>query len=162
MIRDLIIKYKNNKTALSNKEFKGYELSKSIGILYQEECFSKEKIDALKKEIQTDGKEVDMLCFTTEKTESDEVFSSKDVSFFGAIKKTYCQAFLQKPFDILFALTKEEDLIFQHLVSQSKANLKIGFSSDFYSNWLNLMFSPNEKEKSAKIELLAYIRRINP
>lgn len=108
-----------------------YRKSNLIGIIFSVEDRQKhEDIKELVKQLEQDGKQVQVLEFLPKKKENYEFlfdfFTTQDVTFWGKIENTHAEKFSKTPFDYLFYIDHEQNPFVLNLLAQSRAHCRVG------------------------------------
>jgi hypothetical protein len=109
--------------------------SKKIGILAfldREEDFH--RVVTFKKSLEAEGKKVMALGFFPRKNVPDfylvqsqiDVFTKRDVNFFGVPKGAFVRSFINEKFDILIDVSIEESSALAYIAGVSAAGIKVG------------------------------------
>lgn len=119
---------KGNRTMRANLP---YKKAVTVGIIFTVE--DKQKHDLIKdlsKKLELDGKKVTIMSFLPKKKENYEFlfdfFSENDLSFWGKITSTAATAFSNSPFDFLFCIDTEPNVLILNLIAKSKAKCRVG------------------------------------
>src|SRR5688572_8415506 len=123
---------KKNKTVRASVPYKE---AVSCGILFSVE--DKAKHDAIKDfmhKLEHDGKKVQVMSFLPNKKENYEFmfdfFTMKEVSILGQITSHIAVKFSQTPFDYLFCIDAEPNVLVLNLLARSKAKCRVGKFGD--------------------------------
>lgn len=136
---------KKKKGAKRNVETKNFELSSSIGLLFN----SKSESDFIlvkqyRKHLQSEYgiKKVDALGWIDDKVYPDYAVSQRGFTFLNTSMVNWhfqpegedFESFIKKPFDILIDLSFEEIVPLRFALTESKANMKVGrYHDDDYA-----------------------------
>ena len=133
-----------------------------IGVLYNVEKFHKEQIrECIQNNFDTTASEIIFLGFCNSeqyKYENiDNVFSLKDFNLFGKYDSEVISAFTNQSYNIVFNFFENDQICLELISQQTKAELKVGFSScNQQINDLLLMLDSNNidffKESSKYIK----------
>lgn len=136
---------KNNKSLRASIP---YLQAKQIGVIFSVE--DKQKHDDIKeliKNLEQDGKKVQVLEFLPKKKENYEFlfdfFTIQDLSFWGTINSTAAGKFSDAPFDYLFYVDKESNPLVLNLLARSKARCRIGKFNEHESPYYEMMIEQN-------------------
>ncbi len=163
MIKGIILNYKS-KNVPRSQEHTTYEKAKRIGILYNANEFQKELITKLIEELENEEKSVIQLGFV-EKPEDPKnitayLFTKKDISIIGGIKKEGIKNFLEQPFDFLISLDSSENINYRYILASSKATCKVGIETESYQDLLLLSIKPSAAKADSAKDLIKYLRKI--
>lgn len=107
-----------------------YNMVSTVGIVFTID--SKEKHEIIKsfvKQLEEDGKKVDVLAYLPHKKENHEFlfdfFTEKDISFWGKFNSEFVTKFTNKSFDYLFYIDEQSNLLVQNVLAMSKAKCRI-------------------------------------
>lgn len=136
---------KNNKSLRASIP---YLQAKQIGVIFSVE--DKQKHDDIKeliKNLEQDGKKVQVLEFLPKKKENYEFlfdfFTIQDLSFWGTINSTAAGKFSDAPFDYLFYVDKESNPLVLNLLARSKARCRVGKFNEHESPYYEMMIEQN-------------------
>lgn len=136
---------KNNKNLRASVP---YTQAKQIGIIFSVE--DKQKHDDIKeliKNLEQDGKKVQVLEFLPRKKENYEFlfdfFTIQDLSFWGNINSTPAEKFSEIPFDYLFYIDRESNPLILNLLARSKARCRVGKFAENESPYYEMMIEQN-------------------
>jgi len=144
-----------------------YAKVNTIGILFTQQ--SREKYQAVRdlvKQLKSDGKQVEVLCYLEKGGENYDFrydyITSSDVGLWGKMQSTSALNFAQKNFDYLFYLDLDENLYLENVLAMSKANCRIGFFKRNNDSLLDLMLTVNGKTSinEAIDQVLFYTRKL--
>ena len=163
MIKSIFINNRIRKSQRTN-EHDSYEKSERIGILYNADEFEEATIDQVQEALEQDRKFVSRLGFSTtipkEHSEEEAVFTRKDISATGVVKKEIVSKFIEKPFYFLISLDTSEDINYKYVLASSKALCKVGFQTEGYHALL-MMYMKLSKNKSESVkDLISYLKKI--
>lgn len=159
MIKSIFLNHKSKSKGVS-KDHCTYLESVSIGLLYNAEEFENEAVEGLIDTLEGDGKSVAKLGFVEKPTEQRFLFSKKDISGTGAIKKDSIQFFANQAFDFLISLDTTENINYKYILAISKATCKIGFETESYSDLLQMSLKPDEQQLIAVRNMVKYLKMI--
>jgi hypothetical protein len=108
-----------------------YDEVKKVGIVFSIDGRDKhEIIKSFIKQLETDGKDVQVLAFLPKKKENHEFlfdfFTEKDLTFWGNITSDKVNSFVNQPFDYLFYIDEDSDILLQNILAMSKAKCRVG------------------------------------
>lgn len=153
---------KKNKTLRSSTAFKK---AQQVGVLFTVE--DKVKHDTVKefiKKLETDGKTVKVLAFLPEKKENFEFlfdyFTLKDISFWGNLISNDALHFSSLPFDFLYCLDEEPNLMILNLFARSKAKCRVGKYKEGNEAYFELMIESKNGVKSLAEGELRYSKEL--
>ncbi len=135
---------KKNKTDRINVP---YGSAQKIGILFTAEDKAKyDSVKDFKQSFEDEGKKVEVLSFLGKGKENYEfrfdIFSAKDVSFWGKYTSEAVIKFADTEFDYLYCVDTEPNIFNEHIIAMSKAKCRIGIyleeRSDYYELMINL------------------------
>lgn len=125
-----------------------YKQALNIGIIFTVE--DKEKHEAIKdliKQLERDGKKVQVLEFLPEKKLNHEFkfdfFSLKDISIWGEVTSGVALKFADTPFDFLFYIDKQSNPLVLHLLARSKAHCRVGKFNEAERAYYEMMIEQN-------------------
>lgn len=153
---------KKNKTARVSTPF---HTSKSIGILFTVE--DRKKHDDIKnmiKKLETEGKQVKVLCFLPKKKENYEFlfnyFTSDNLNFWGKIESSDVEKFMTENFDFLFNPDTKPNKLIQYILAASKAKCRVGKASENELQLFELMIQPNGNAPSLIEDMYKYTHQL--
>jgi hypothetical protein len=121
-----------------------YKRAQSVGIIFSVE--DRQKHDDIKefiRQLETDGKKVQVLEFLPKKKENYEFlfdfFTVEQLSFWGKITSPQALKFSSTPFDYLFYIDQDSNPLVLNLMAQSKAMCRIGKYAEMDSPFYELM-----------------------
>ena len=159
MLKSLFLNHKS-KAKGTSKEHCTYSESVSIGLLYNSEEFVNETVEELIDTLEGDGKSVAKLGYIDKPTELRFLFSKKDISGTGAIKKDSIQFFVNQAFDFLLSLDTSENINYKYILAISKATCKIGFETESYSDLLQMSLKPDAQQSISVQNMVKYLKMI--
>lgn len=163
MIKSIFLNTKN-KAKSGSKEHATYKACQSVGILYNVEEFDASVLALLTDEIKTDGKTVATLGYWDKPNDPSAVgnlvFTKKDISNTGSIKKDSIEFFVNQRFDFLISLDTWENINYKYILATSKATCKIGFETESYRDLLLMTMQPMEEKVQSVKDLLKYLKMI--
>lgn len=163
MIKSIFLNQRTNK-APQQKEHLTYDQSRHIGILYNLDEFDAKIISGLMDEIKNDSKKVSILGFVNspnEKSNSDEsLFSKKDISTTGGIKKDSVGHFTHEEFDFLISLDTSENINYKFVLASCSASCKVGFETESYRDLLLMTMNLSEDKTTSVKQLITYLKKI--
>lgn len=121
-----------------------YDQAKSIGIIFSTDDLKKhETVKKFVKRLERDGKKVHVLSFLPKGKENFEFlfdfFTEKDVSFWGNFTAELVINFANKPFDYLFYLDVDSNLLIKNILAMSKAKCRVGKFDEENNAFFELM-----------------------
>ncbi|WP_420319170.1 DUF6913 domain-containing protein [Ekhidna sp.] len=159
MIKNLFLKHKGKPT-IADKEHCTYAAATSIGVLYNADDFNAESVSKLEELLKNDGKDVAKMGFTEQQSIEKLIFSKKDISGTGTIKKDNLEFFIKQPFDFLISLDTSENMNYKYVLALSKAICKVGFEADQYYDLLQLSLKMDESKPKAITNMVRYLKMI--
>ena len=163
MIKGIFLNYKS-KTAPKTKEHTTYQKARNIGILYNAEEFAKGIIAKLINELANEEKTVSQLGFLEKpedpKSVQEFLFTKKDISSVGSIKKESIHTFVNQPFDFLISLDTSENINYRYILAASKATCKVGIETETYRDLLLMSIKQSESPEDSVQNLVKYLRKI--
>lgn len=163
MIKKIFLTSKSKK-GKSESDHGTYSSSNRIGILYNVDEFDPRTVSELVVALKEDQKNVSLMGFKNsplDKAElDDELFTKKDISAVGSIKKDSVLSFVNENFDFLISLDTSGNINYKYILSQSKAVCKVGFEVDSYRDHLTLTMYLSENKPTSIKHLLSYLRKI--
>ncbi|MEM6737068.1 MAG: hypothetical protein AAGC64_05630 [Bacteroidota bacterium] len=163
MIKEFFLNYRSKPNpTLGNHST--YEKAKSIGVLYNADEFQNSLITNLIEILKKDGKIVMKLGFVEKtndpKTSEDFIFTRKDISGTGSIKKNNLSAFANQSFDFLISLNTVENINYKYILATCKAICKVGLETKAYQDLLLMSLRISAKKENAIKNLIKYLRKI--
>lgn len=142
-----------------------YKQARSIGVLFSVE--DKQKHDAIKafiKQLEADGKTVKVLEYLPVAKENYEFlfdfFTIKDLSFWGSLKSSDAEKFINMPFDYLYCVDRVHNPLILHLLARSKALCRVGrFGENDYA-YFELMIEQDGPIQSLIESMYKYTRQL--
>ncbi|WP_420578480.1 DUF6913 domain-containing protein [Ekhidna sp.] len=159
MIKTLFLKHKGKPT-IADKEHCTYAESSNIGILYNSLEFTSESVSKLEELLKNDGKEIAKMGFADKPSENKLMFSKKDISSTGTVKKDQLDFFIKQPFDFLISLDTSENRNYKYVLALSKATCKVGFETEQYYDLLQLSLKMDESKPKAVANIVRYLKMI--
>ena len=161
MIKNLFLKHKGKPT-IADKEHCTYAESSHIGVLYNSNEFKPESIDKLEELLKNDGKEIAKMGFSEKASNDTLIFSKKDISSIGTVKKDNLDFFINQSFDFLISLDTSENLNYRYVLALSKAVCKVGFETAQYNDLLQLSLKMDDSKPKAIANIVRYLKMIWP
>ena len=163
MIKSIFLNHKA-KARTAQKAHCTYEEASSIGILYNAEEFDTSIISELSDVFKSDQKTVGKLGYI-DKPEDPEavenfIFTKKDISGTGTIKKDSISFFMNQSFDFLVSLDTSQNINYKYILATSKANCKVGLETDSYGDLLLMAIKPEEQKSASAKSLIKYLKMI--
>ena len=138
-----------------------YKEAASIGILYNADEFGKDIISDLMTIFKGDQKTTSQLGYSDKAQEEDRfIFTKKDISSTGMIKKDSISFFIKQKFDFLLSLDHSENINFKYILATCKANCKVGLETDSYKDLLLMSIKPEAEETKSAQNLVKYLKMI--
>ncbi|MCU4155789.1 hypothetical protein J1N10_07355 [Carboxylicivirga sp. A043] len=173
-IREKIALYKLEsqlKKEPRKKRLHNLKTASTAGIIYDATNEANHKIiKELIKELKEESITAEALGFIDKKKRDDNYIGDRtysfacrnDFSFFYSIKKEAIQAFIDKPFNLLFVLVDEQPFAIDYLGQLSKAEFKAGkagLDNDLY----DFMIELNESSGIAELkkQIIHYLKLLN-
>ncbi len=133
MLTKKILSYKTKGLVKKNQVIRSsmaYNQVNTVGILFTVDTREKhEIIKHLVKQLETDGKKVEVLSYLPKKKENHEFlfdfFTANDLSFWGNYTSEAVLKFVEKPFDYLFYIDEQSNLLIRNLLAMSKAKCRV-------------------------------------
>lgn len=159
MIKSIFLNHKS-KAFAEQRDHCTYNEAEHIGILYNAEEYDEEILAELSDSIQGDGKSVALLGFVEKPTEEQLLFSKKDISGTGTIKKDAIAFFTKQSFDFLISLDTSDNINFRYILAISKATCKIGLETESYGNLLQMSLKPEADNRTSAMNVMRYLKMI--
>lgn len=163
MIKSVFL-HRKIKTKTGTKEHSTYQEANYVGILYNEDEFESSIIDELIANFKLDQKKVRKLGYSEnlQNTGNDGtlLFTKKDISNIGKIKKRSVNFFINQTFDFLLSLDTSEDIHYKYILAKSEANCKIGLETESYRSLLSLFMKPEDEKQGSARSLVKYLKMI--
>jgi len=161
-----LLTYKTKSLAKKNtveRTSKAYNSAEHIGILFTIDDINKhEKIKRFIKDLEDDGKRVDVLAYLPKKKENHEFlfdfFTAKDFNFWGSITSEKIDNFASKSFDYLFYLDNHSDLIMRNLLAKSQAKCRVSKFSEENEPYCEMMINTEGNIDSLIEEIYKYTK----
>ncbi len=159
-----IILARRMKKVQRNAQFRNFETSKKIGLIFNAtEQSTYDKARKFIKLLKQKNLQVNALGFVDSKevldffkSESDlNFFSRKNLNWFGKPNNPNTQEFIENQFDILIDLSLVEDFPILYIVGLSKADFKVGCVKET-ANYYDFMIDLGEQK-----DLDVFIKQIN-
>ena len=167
MIFKNYLQYKTNKLKRkrgSEHHHVTYEKAQSVGILFTNSSVELiDKAEKLSEYFKKDGKKVKIMAYEPSKEVNHlpfDSFSDKDISFWGNIRYSNLENFLNQSFDFLCCIDDRPNLIIEHLIFSSKAKCKVGKFSEGSESAYDLMVAPGSDADWIK-GIHTYMSRLN-
>lgn len=147
MLSKKILSYKTKALVKSSKISRSsisYDQAKSIGIIFSVEDLAKhETIKKLKKQLEKDGKTVQVLAFLPRGKENFEFlfdfFTIKDITLWGNFTAEQVISFANKSFDYLFYADESYNPMIGNILAMSKAKCRVGKFNKTNNQFCELM-----------------------
>ncbi|MEO9484510.1 MAG: hypothetical protein ABJG47_13725 [Ekhidna sp.] len=159
MIKNIFLNHKG-KATIAAREHCTYLEASSIGILYNSEEFSTEVITKLEELLKSDKKDVARMGYTDKPSEEKLIFSKKDISGTGTVKKDNLSFFINQTFDFLISLDTSENINYKYVLALSKATCKVGFETEKYYDLLQLSLKMDDSKPKAVANIVRYLKMI--
>lgn len=141
-----------------------YQEATSIGILYNAEEYESAIIDELVTLFRNDKKTVGKLGFIDKPKDPEQVenfvFTKKDISGTGTIKKDSISFFTNQSFDFLLSLDTSGNINYKYILATSKANCKVGLETESYQELLLMSVRPEMQKQASAKSLVKYLKMI--
>lgn len=159
MLKSLFLNHKS-KGKSPRKEHCTYVEAENIGILYNADEFDNDVIEELIDSVEGDGKSSAKLGFVDKPTEERLLFSKKDISSTGTIKKDQVGFFTVQSFDFLISLNTSENINYKYILSICNAACKIGLETEAYSQLLQMSLKPDADKLISTRNIIKYLKKI--
>ncbi len=162
MIKNILLNHRA-KAPKNTPNHTTYKDAKTIGILYNLDQFDISLISNLNTLLSQDKKMVTQLGYQnkTEVGKEDElVFSRKDISTIGIIKKERISFFISQAFKFLISLDTSQDINYKFVLAKSKAICKIGLETEAYKELLVMSVKPEASQTDSVSSLVKYLKMI--
>ncbi|MEQ6168574.1 MULTISPECIES: hypothetical protein [unclassified Ekhidna] len=159
MIKNLFLKHKGKPT-IADKEHCTYAEATDIGVLFNSSEFSGDSINKLEELLTNDGKKIAKMGFAEKPSEDKLIFSKKDISPTGTIKKDNLDFFIKQSFDFLISLDTSQNQNYKYVLALSKAICKVGFETEQYNDLLQLSLKMDESKPKAIANIVRYLKMI--
>ena len=154
-IKNKLLKFRTKRAVKkqATRQTVNYKDTKSIGILFKvSEEDKHDFINNFVHALEKDGKSVEALTYFTRDHDNPydfkyAFFTDKDVSVMGEIKSQSVKSFMDKNFDYLYCITREDIAVFDHILSKSKAKCRIGKYEDGKTHLFEFMVNFNDETK---------------
>lgn len=135
---------------------------KTAGILWRID--DHEVFKSLVNQLKEKGINVSSLCFADQpgSLQGETVFSPTDFSFFGKLKNSEVETFIDQKLDLLIDISLATEVEIQYVRALSKAKFKAGWSEaspDYFD--LSIDISNNKKAAYLAEQLIHYLNEIN-
>ena len=168
MISNRLLQFSTRKAIQKNDALRvsiPYKQARSVGVLFSVE--DKQKHDAVKafiKQLETDGKAVKVLEYLPVAKENYEFlfdfFTIKDLSFWGNIKSTDAEKFINMPFDYLYCIDRAHNPLILHLLARSKARCRVGHFGENGHTYFELMIQQDGTIQSLIDSMYKYTKQL--
>lgn len=153
MFRSISLFFKN-KSALKHPNGRNtipFTEAKNIGVIVDDLEKSMKALDSLVKELEKEGKKVEVIGFTKQKeipklNPNYKAFRIKDFNWLGKIKREDLKKFIKTDFDYLFSLNTSSFLPFENILAQSCAKCRVGVYNQKKEGLFELMVQPTKKD----------------
>ncbi len=147
MLTKKFIHYKSNGFLKKNKiprTSMAYHLVNKIGVIFTIDTLEKHNvIKRFVKQLEKDGKKVDVLAFLPKKKENHEFlfefFTDKDISFWGNITAEQVHKFANQSFDYLFYIDEESNPLIRQILAMSKAKCRVAKRDEANERFCEMM-----------------------
>jgi hypothetical protein len=160
MLKKLFLRHKSRPKNEAQVAHCTYVDSKSIGILYNRDEYSKEIIEDLSDNLKGDDKEVSLLGFESKPQENSPYFSKKDISNTGVFKKESVQFFVNQSFDFLISLDSSENMNYRFVLALCKSRCKVGIESEEYYELLDMALKKSNTPLESMKSVVKYLKMI--
>lgn len=125
--------------------------AKKIGVIVDDFEKSMKALDSLVKELENEGKKVEVIGFTKQKElpklkPNYKALHRKDFNWLGKIKREDLKKFIKTDFDYLFSLNTSSFLPFENILAQSCAKCRVGVYNQKKEGFFELMVQPTKKD----------------
>lgn len=168
MFKFNFLKLRTNSALKNNETLRAsipYTQARQIGIIFSVE--DKQKHDDIKelvKNLEHDGKKVQVLEFLPKKKENYEFlfdfFTIQDLSFWGTINSPSAEKFSDSPFDYLFYIDKESNPLILNLLARSKARCRVGKFAESESPYYEMMIEQEGTTRGLIDSIYKYTRQL--
>ena len=117
-------------------------------------------VDKLDELINGDGKCVAKIGFAEKPSEDNLIFSKKDISGTGTIKKDNLSFFINQSFDFLLSLDTSGNINYKYVLALSKSISKVGFETEQYYDLLQLSLKMDDSHPKAITNMVRYLKMI--
>ncbi|MEO9868846.1 DUF6913 domain-containing protein [Ekhidna sp.] len=159
MIKNIFLNHKGKSTTAS-KEHCTYLDASQVGILYHADDFPDQVVTELENQLKADGKNVARIGYVEKATEQALLFSKKDISGTGTIKKNQLSFFINQSFDFLISLDTSGNINYKYVLALSKATCKVGFETEQYYDLLQMSVKMEENKSDAMKSIIRYLKMI--
>jgi hypothetical protein len=149
MLGNKLLKYRLGKQIAKERNLGsvGYKDARFVGILFSAEDLKKhEAIKKLLRNLDKDGKKVEVMSFLPTDTQNFEFkfnfFTKDEISWQGTFKSKDVLSFMTQPFDYLFYLDFESSPMMRYILAMSKAKCRIGHFDEENRPVCELMVAP--------------------
>ncbi len=142
-----------------------YKKAQQIGILFSVEDKQKHlEIKEFIHQLEQDGKKVHVLEYLPLQKENYEFmfdfFSIKDINFWGKINSDSVERFCETPFDYLFYIDREPNLMALYLLASSKARCRVGRYKEGGNPFFELMIEQDGTNKGLIETMYKYTKQL--
>lgn len=158
-IKDKLLKFRTKRAIkkATKRQTLNYKDAKTIGILFK--VAEEDKHDYINTFVHTlkkEGKSVEALTYFNRDHDNPynfkySFFTDKDVSVLGEIKSESVKSFMQKDFDYLYCITREDITVFDHILSKSQAKCRVGRYEDGKTHLYEMMLNFKDDTKLDEI-----------
>jgi len=163
MIKSIFLNQKT-KAGTRTKNHCTYMEASSIGIMFNADEFDASVIDELTDQFEGDQKTVAKLGYIDKPQDPENIsrfiFTKKDISGIGTIKKDSISFFTQQSFDFLLSLDTSENINYKFILATSKATCKIGLETESYHELLLMSIKPEAQKLDSARNLVKYLKMI--
>lgn len=165
VLKKAIIRYKtrDNIKSRSLRQSVTYDQSKTIAICYSDQFGKLDTLERLIHQLQLDGKQVSRMVFChypKKGCTSHPYFTSKNISFYGQIKKEEVSSFLQENYDFALCFDESNHYIINYIFSLIRAKCRVGVMHPDRKNLFELMVIADKKGADLSNEVLRYLKMI--
>ena len=160
-IKHLTKKHENRRAQANSVDF---GKSKKIGLLFFEN--PKENLDVIDNimdDLKVEGKEIVTLALCKNKKHSLQkypIFEFGDIDFFGTIKSSIVNDFINQDFDFLVCLDKNPNTVMNYLLSRLNAKCRLGIRAEHENEHYEFILKKEEGLAIKSSDILKYLKMI--
>lgn len=134
-----------------------YDSARNVGILFSTEDLKKhEQIKQFIKNLEQDGKKVSVLTYLAKGMQNFEFkfdfFTINELSFWGKFESKHILNFAAQPFDYLFYIDLESNVLIRNILAMSKAKCRVGNYDQENEGFCEMMVQGKEKTTESLIK----------
>ena len=170
-IKQYLLGYLNSRANRKNKIphiNTSFREAKEFGLLFTWEGEKKySQVLEVVKFLEIHSKNAELLCYVKSKKENYmpelPAFFDKDITIFGQIRSDIVEAFINKPYDFLWHLDLNQNIMIQYILSRTYAKCRIGKTDLLYQQYYEMMIGSADQNNFKELcdQVLHYTKSIS-